>query len=154
MTNDISPIKGIQEHFIVSNLIPLYRELPDIRPDYCRTVEYSKNLPVTSVIMIFHNEVCKLMHYVTKLKFTTYSFVAFFDDNALRFCCFQTNSRKFTRRSCFGWRLLGQRFKKFSKFFQDSTNFSFKINSKNRWKISFAPITLKSNLFGRRSEWD
>lgn len=40
----------------VSNLIPLDRELPDIRPDYCRTVEYSTNLPVTSVIMIFHNE--------------------------------------------------------------------------------------------------
>lgn len=41
----------------VSNLIPLYRELPDIRPEYCRSVEYSRNLPVTSVIMIFHNEV-------------------------------------------------------------------------------------------------
>lgn len=40
----------------VSNLIPLYRELPDIRPDYCRTVQYSENLPVTSVILIFHNE--------------------------------------------------------------------------------------------------
>lgn len=40
----------------VSNLIPLYRELPDIRPEYCRTVQYSENLPVTSVILIFHNE--------------------------------------------------------------------------------------------------
>lgn len=40
----------------VSNLIPLYRELPDIRPDYCRTVKYSANLPDTSVIMVFHNE--------------------------------------------------------------------------------------------------
>lgn len=40
----------------VSNLIPLDRDLPDIRPDYCRTVEYSTNLPVTSVIMVFHNE--------------------------------------------------------------------------------------------------
>lgn len=40
----------------VSNLIPLYRELPDIRPDYCKTVKYSSNLPVTSVILIFHNE--------------------------------------------------------------------------------------------------
>lgn len=40
----------------VSRLIPLYRELPDIRPDYCRSVKYSDNLPVTSVIMIFHNE--------------------------------------------------------------------------------------------------
>lgn len=36
----------------VSNLIPLYRELPDIRPEYCRTVQYSDNLPVTSVIMV------------------------------------------------------------------------------------------------------
>lgn len=34
----------------------MYRELPDIRPEYCRTVKYSENLPVTSVIMIFHNE--------------------------------------------------------------------------------------------------
>lgn len=40
----------------VSNLIPLYRELPDIRPDYCRTVKYSSDLPDTSVIMVFHNE--------------------------------------------------------------------------------------------------
>lgn len=40
----------------VSNLISLYRELPDIRPDYCRTVKYSDNLPVASVILVFHNE--------------------------------------------------------------------------------------------------
>lgn len=40
----------------LSRLIPLDRELPDIRPDYCRQVKYSSNLPVTSVIMIFHNE--------------------------------------------------------------------------------------------------
>ena len=40
----------------VSNLIPLYRELPDIRPDYCKSMKYSNNLPVTSVILIFHNE--------------------------------------------------------------------------------------------------
>ena len=36
----------------VSNLVPLYRELPDIRPEYCRTVSYSDDLPVTSVIMV------------------------------------------------------------------------------------------------------
>jgi hypothetical protein len=36
----------------VSNLIPLDRELPDIRPEYCKTVQYSDNLPVTSVIMV------------------------------------------------------------------------------------------------------
>lgn len=40
----------------VSSLIPLYRELPDIRPDHCRQLKYSDNLPVTSVIMVFHNE--------------------------------------------------------------------------------------------------
>lgn len=40
----------------VSTLVPLYRELPDIRPDHCRQLQYSPNLPVTSVIMIFHNE--------------------------------------------------------------------------------------------------
>jgi hypothetical protein len=40
----------------VSRLIPLYRDLPDTRPEFCRTVKYSENLPVTSVIMIFHNE--------------------------------------------------------------------------------------------------
>lgn len=40
----------------VSRLIPLDRELPDIRPDYCRSVQYSNNLPVTSVILVFHNE--------------------------------------------------------------------------------------------------
>lgn len=40
----------------VSTLIPLYRELPDIRPEHCRQHQYSPNLPVTSVIMIFHNE--------------------------------------------------------------------------------------------------
>lgn len=40
----------------LSNVIPYDRELPDIRPDYCRKVKYSDNLPVTSVIMVFHNE--------------------------------------------------------------------------------------------------
>lgn len=40
----------------VSSLIPFYRELPDIRPDCCKSIEYSENLPVTSVIMVFHNE--------------------------------------------------------------------------------------------------
>lgn len=40
----------------VSSLIPLDRDLPDIRPDYCKTVTYSENLPQVSVIMVFHNE--------------------------------------------------------------------------------------------------
>lgn len=40
----------------VSTLIPLDRDLPDIRPEYCRTVSYVDDLPMTSVIMVFHNE--------------------------------------------------------------------------------------------------
>lgn len=40
----------------MSSLIPLDRDLPDIRPDYCKTVTYSENLPQVSVIMVFHNE--------------------------------------------------------------------------------------------------
>lgn len=40
----------------VSTLIPLDRDLPDIRPEYCRTVSYVDNLPMVSVIMVFHNE--------------------------------------------------------------------------------------------------
>lgn len=40
----------------VSKLIPYYRELPDIRPVYCRELKYIEKLPVTSVIMVFHNE--------------------------------------------------------------------------------------------------
>lgn len=40
----------------VSNLIPLDRDLPDIRPEYCRTASYAHDLPMTSVIMVFHNE--------------------------------------------------------------------------------------------------
>lgn len=40
----------------VSSLMPLYRELPDIRPEHCHQQQYSKELPVTSVIMVFHNE--------------------------------------------------------------------------------------------------
>ena len=44
----------------VSNLVPLYRELPDIRPDFCRTVSYSDNLPVTSVIMVSWKKMMKM----------------------------------------------------------------------------------------------
>ncbi|XP_070501611.1 putative polypeptide N-acetylgalactosaminyltransferase 9 [Chironomus tepperi] len=40
----------------VSTLIPLDRDLPDIRPEYCRTVTYVDDMPMTSVIMVFHNE--------------------------------------------------------------------------------------------------
>lgn len=40
----------------VSSLVPLDRELPDIRTDYCKQVNYSTNLPVASVILVLHNE--------------------------------------------------------------------------------------------------
>lgn len=40
----------------VSRLVRLDRELPDIRPEYCRSLQYSSDLPVTSVILVFHNE--------------------------------------------------------------------------------------------------
>lgn len=40
----------------VSTLVPLDRELPDIRSDYCKQMKYSENLPKASIIMVFHNE--------------------------------------------------------------------------------------------------
>lgn len=42
----------------LSDLISVRRTLPDFRTEYCRNMEsnYSKNLPATSVIIIFHNE--------------------------------------------------------------------------------------------------
>lgn len=42
----------------LSDLISVRRTLPDYRTEYCRNMEtnYSKNLPATSVIIIFHNE--------------------------------------------------------------------------------------------------
>lgn len=42
----------------LSDLISLNRALPDYRSDYCKEMQknYSKNLPKTSVIIIFHNE--------------------------------------------------------------------------------------------------
>lgn len=45
----------------VSSLIPLDRDLPDIRPNYCKTVTYAENLPQVSVIMVFHNEPLSLV---------------------------------------------------------------------------------------------
>jgi hypothetical protein len=45
----------------VSNLVRLDREIPDIRSDYCKSLNYSKNLPNASVIIIFHNEVVSLI---------------------------------------------------------------------------------------------
>jgi Glycosyl transferase family 2 len=42
----------------LSDLISLHRKLPDYRTDWCKKAEkgYSKKLPATSVIIIFHNE--------------------------------------------------------------------------------------------------
>lgn len=45
----------------VSNLIPLDRELPDIRTSYCKNKTYSDNLPMASVIMVFHNEAASMI---------------------------------------------------------------------------------------------
>ena len=45
----------------VSSLIPLDRELPDIRTDYCKNEIYSNNLPKASIIIIFHNEAWSML---------------------------------------------------------------------------------------------
>jgi hypothetical protein len=39
-----------------SQLIPLDRELPDLRSNYCMQQNYSKELPAVSVVSVFHNE--------------------------------------------------------------------------------------------------
>lgn len=44
-----------------SNLVPLDRELPDIRTKYCQNKKYSDNLPMASVIMVFHNEALSMI---------------------------------------------------------------------------------------------
>ncbi|KAL0883328.1 hypothetical protein ABMA27_016736 [Loxostege sticticalis] len=40
----------------VSDLIPLNRSLLDVRDDWCKTQNYSKNLPEVTVVICFHNE--------------------------------------------------------------------------------------------------
>lgn len=45
----------------VANLIPLDRELPDIRTEYCKNMTYSEKLPMASVIMVFHNEALSMI---------------------------------------------------------------------------------------------
>lgn len=67
MPKDLSPeVKKIfdegwkthQFNQYLSDLISVRRQLPDYRGEYCKAMEanYSKNLPATSVIIIFHNE--------------------------------------------------------------------------------------------------
>lgn len=45
----------------VSTLVPLDRELPDQRHDYCKTLNYSQNLPAVSVIIVLHNEAVSMI---------------------------------------------------------------------------------------------
>lgn len=45
----------------VSSLIPLNRELPDIRSPACIAMNYPSNLPVASVILILHNEALSMI---------------------------------------------------------------------------------------------
>ncbi|XP_022102322.1 polypeptide N-acetylgalactosaminyltransferase 1-like isoform X2 [Acanthaster planci] len=45
-----------QFNLLVSHQIALNRTLPDVRPPRCRILRYPKNLPTTSVIIVFHNE--------------------------------------------------------------------------------------------------
>lgn len=40
----------------VSSLVPLDRELLDIRSDYCKQMNYSQSLPMASIILVLHNE--------------------------------------------------------------------------------------------------
>jgi Glycosyl transferase family 2 len=40
----------------VASLIPLDRQIADVRSDACKKLKYSTNLPAASVIMVLHNE--------------------------------------------------------------------------------------------------
>jgi len=44
-----------------STLIPLDRELPDMRTPYCKNKTYSPNLPMASCILVFHNEALSMI---------------------------------------------------------------------------------------------
>lgn len=59
MLNKSRAIYQINE--FLSTLIPLDRELPDIRTNYCKAMNYSKNLPQASIIMVYHNEPLSLI---------------------------------------------------------------------------------------------
>jgi hypothetical protein len=45
----------------VANLIPLDRELPDMRTDYCKNLTYPEDQPPASIIMVFHNEALSMI---------------------------------------------------------------------------------------------
>lgn len=54
-------IETYQINEFISNLIPLDRELPDVRTNYCKAMNYSETLPMASVIMVFHNEALSMI---------------------------------------------------------------------------------------------
>lgn len=54
MRNQSYKIYNMNE--FAANLIPLDRELPDFRTDYCKNQTYHENLPKASIICVFHNE--------------------------------------------------------------------------------------------------
>jgi hypothetical protein len=45
----------------ISSLVPLDRELPDFRNEYCKQQNYSQNLPMASMILVFHNEALSMI---------------------------------------------------------------------------------------------
>lgn len=59
MLNKSRDVYKINE--FVSTLVPLDRELPDIRTNYCKAMNYSSSLPAASIIMVFHNEALSMI---------------------------------------------------------------------------------------------
>lgn len=54
-------LKKYQINEFVSSLVPLDRELPDIRTPQCRKIKYSDKLPVASIVMVYHNEALSMI---------------------------------------------------------------------------------------------
>lgn len=44
-----------------SKLVPLDRELPDMRTEYCKNKVYNSTMPMASCIMVFHNEALSMI---------------------------------------------------------------------------------------------
>lgn len=53
--------RAYQINEFVSSLVPLDRELLDIRSDYCKQMNYSQNLPMASIILVSHNEAISMI---------------------------------------------------------------------------------------------